>query len=419
MRINNRIIRNLPEWAWLHKVSAYSIKSGWPLILSEAVIGISGLATAYAFTHWSSQQSYGAYKYITTIFGILAVFSIPGVNTAVTQAVAAGVRGLLLTAIYYRISWSLFASVIAAIIGAWFYLHGQQNLVPAMLLGAAILPICYAPDTILSFLNGKLAYRSLATIKAISSFSAFLVVVIILLLSPEATMLLVSGSLLIPACVLLAAIFIALRTYPEERNTTPHPVPLKFGFQLTWRGLIGTIEGKLDLLIVGTFFSLEQLAIFSVGKIFRDVLARLWGLVATLLLPKLSSKTKITRSLTARLLVSLCGLFTIIVALAAISAPWLIPLVFSRTYSDSIFYAQSFAGLTAIGTIGAVLEAQFTAQRLIRPLLLTRIVTTISYAVGLVILVPLWGLPGIIGALYFRATSYSISCVILWIRNSR
>jgi O-antigen/teichoic acid export membrane protein len=98
------MINNLKEKAvralrWSQKYTktdmVYLAKGGGWLSIGQVVEKLSALGLAIAFANLIPQETYGTYKYIISLGGIIAIFTLSGLRTAVTQAVARGYEGSL------------------------------------------------------------------------------------------------------------------------------------------------------------------------------------------------------------------------------------------------------------------------------------------------------------------------------------
>lgn len=419
MKLTSQSARALVQWEWTKKAAIYTLTGGWPLGTAEAVAIAANLLVVYAFTNWSSPTTYGTYRYYMAIVGMLSIFSLPGVNTAITTTVAAGKRGVLIPSVWLRTRYALIASVITLAAGVYFAMLGQRDLAIAMIASSVILPFYMSLDTVFAFLLGKSAFKEMSIARAISTVITTLTIIALIRAYPNSSLCVITGSISVVSVMYGLSLYWAIRRYGEGSSIRDNTDVERYGKQLTWRGFIGIVETRLDLLIVGSFFSLEQLAVFSVGRLLKDMLAKIWRLFYSLLLPRLSERKTISPGLTLRLILSLVGLFSLIGGALIFIIPFLIPLLFTEAYQGSVFYAQAFAGLTIIGTVGAVLEAQFTSGQQITYLFLVRIVSALTYLAALLVCVPLFGIVGIIVALFFRALAYSSTSLWFWHRGNR
>jgi len=419
VKLDTHTLKNVFEWKWMRRATFFTISKGGLLGTSEMIMIAASLITTYAFTNWSSPKTYGTYKFFMAIIGTLSIFSLPGVNTAVTTAVASGKKGILVPLIWLRARYAIIASLIAIAVGIYYAFSNQRELSLALLICGIILPFYMSFDTLFAFLLGKSDFKEILIIRSICVIIPMVGVLTLIRVNPDSPSWIIIGYVSLTAILYGICTYWELKRFKEITIVADYAVVARYGKQLTLRGGIGILENRIDLLLVGSFFSLEQLAVFSVGRLAKDLLSKIQKVFTNLLLPKLSEREHISFALTARLLVILFGVFVLVVGILILSFPYVIPLVFTNTYHESILYAQAFAGLTVIGVIGGVLETQFTSKRLIKELYVIRIGTALAYTLALCLFIPLFGLFGILGAMYLRALTYSGICLILWLKEAR
>ena len=67
----------------------YFASGGFWTTLGQGINAILAFALTIAFANMIPKETYGIYRYILSIAGILNIFTLKGMNTAVVQAVAA------------------------------------------------------------------------------------------------------------------------------------------------------------------------------------------------------------------------------------------------------------------------------------------------------------------------------------------
>src|SRR5436190_679725 len=85
----------------------YLAKGGFWQAFGQASSSIFSLFLILTFANLVPKETYGLYRYILSLAGILGVFTLTGMNRSVTQAVASGYDGALKTAVTYQLKWSL------------------------------------------------------------------------------------------------------------------------------------------------------------------------------------------------------------------------------------------------------------------------------------------------------------------------
>ena len=148
-----RFLRKTQKYTGTDNV--YLFRDGFWLTSGQMVSMAIAFLSAVAFANLLSAETYGNYKYILSLLGILAVFSLDGIRAATIQAVARGLEGSFYTGFKTKLKWGLLGSL-AAIGAAIYYWSKGNNLLPIPLLIAAVsLPLMYASQISGAFLGGR------------------------------------------------------------------------------------------------------------------------------------------------------------------------------------------------------------------------------------------------------------------------
>src|SRR4051812_32611834 len=82
---------------------------------------------ALAYANLMPKEAYGNYKYILTIFGILSVTCLRGMDIAVTQAAARNHDGTVLKGLLDKMRWGLLGSFGAIACASYYYFYGGNT----------------------------------------------------------------------------------------------------------------------------------------------------------------------------------------------------------------------------------------------------------------------------------------------------
>jgi O-antigen/teichoic acid export membrane protein len=137
----------------------YLAKGGFWLTVGQIAATASGLVLVIGFANLVPKDVYGTYKLVLSLAGILAAFTLTGMGTAVTQAVARGADGVFWTAFWVELRWSALI-LLAALGGAIYYFaNGNRVIAISLLIVGACAPIIESTSLYGDFLNGKKDFR--------------------------------------------------------------------------------------------------------------------------------------------------------------------------------------------------------------------------------------------------------------------
>ena len=127
----------------------YLASGGFWLILSQVISSLSALALAVAFANLVSPETYGTYKYLLSLAGLMSLFSLPGINTALLRATAQGQESTIHAVTRSRILYACLGSMVALIGSIYYFANANTLLAVALLIIATTLPLF---DTFTSYL---------------------------------------------------------------------------------------------------------------------------------------------------------------------------------------------------------------------------------------------------------------------------
>src|SRR3990167_3844267 len=293
----------------------YLAKSGSWLSIGHVIAMVAGFLTSLAFANLFPKESFGNYKFILSVVGILGAFSLTGMSTAITQAVSRGFGGALRQGFRINLKWGT-----------------------GMLLGGLALSIYY-------YINDN----------SLLSFS-----------------------------FLLAGIV--------------SPITLSAGFyggHLSAMEVIGQITRHLDKILIFHYLGAAPLAIYAFAIAPVEQLQGGKKILSTLITPKVSGRPfeELQRS-TPRKALLLTAYALLLALVYTLSAPYLYKLFFPQ-YLDSVFYSQIYS-LTLLAVAGTIFNETLIAHKKTKELYVHRTIIPIVQIILFFILLPIFGLMGLI-----------------------
>lgn len=318
----------------------YLASGSFWISVAQVGSGLLSLAVLVAFANLLSQEAYGTYRYILSLAGLLNIFSLTGMNTAVTRAVARGEEGALRASVRYQLRWGLLMLLAFLALGGYFFLKDNQLFALSFLILGLFTPATLAFNTYGAYLEGKKEFRlaSISTVLSTALYSAGMGAT--LFLSGEMLWIVFAYALLTFLSTFLFYLYTLYRFRPPARASRES---LVYGRELTLIGLMDPVVSQIDKIVVAHFWGPAQLAVYSFAMAIpgRATIAvkNLVGLGS----PKFAIKTpqEINERFYTRVLQGMC-----FGALMTLGYVLLSPYVFAYMlpkYLDSILYSQILA----------------------------------------------------------------------------
>lgn len=318
----------------------YLLSGGSWLTLGQVGISLMAFLISIAFAHFVSKETYGTYRFLQSLFWTLSAFTLTGLPTALTQAIARGYegdyrRGFLLCAL-----WSMPMAVASIGLAAYYFFNNNATLGYGSLIIAALGPLLQSSLLFGVYLEGKQDFRRYAIYGLILNASPTVLTLLTMMFTDSALAFFVAYLIGNIVTGLLLGIYVYWLYRPNFR-TNPHLLSL--GAHFSAMNLLTTISQQIDKILVFHYLGAAQLAIYTFALAIPEQLKGVLSNVATLAFPKFSRRPihEIEANFWGRLL-------QYILMLGVISALYIVfaPLVFKLilpTYMDSVFYSQVFA----------------------------------------------------------------------------
>lgn len=357
----------------------------------QLVTSILSLVLLYFFANYLPKETYGTYRYILSLAGILSVFTLTGMNQAVTQAVANGKEGVLRTSVKYQLRWNVVQLVAFWTLGIYYFMNANHLFGASFFVLGLVLPIIAALNTYTAFLDGKKDFK-LNNIFSIGGTSIYVAgMIFAILFSGETIWLVVTYSI---ATFISSIIFYfsTLKIYTQPATASEDT--LKYGRSLTFLGFISPVASQIDKIVLTHFWGPAQLAIYSLAMVVPERATLFIKSLVGIGFPKFAVKTpeEINVVFYRRILQGMS--FGLFIALAyIIVAPYLFHYLLPQ-YLESIYYSQIMAISFIFAMPNRYISLLLVSQKLLRRMLTINIIQNIMRTIMYVIL-GIWG--GIFG----------------------
>jgi O-antigen/teichoic acid export membrane protein len=403
------LISLLEKWTELDVL--YFMKGGAWLFSTQFILIIAGLLLSITFARVTSKDMFGQFQFILAVLGTLSVFSLPGTNTAVMLGVAKGKDGSLFKGAWLKFRWSILGAVGLVIAALYFYLLKEprySDIWPALLVLAVFFPLLYSFDVGQIFFSAKKKFSTNCLFLLLIDAGSAVAAIIVLLLS---------GSLFwtVVAYVGVQAVFTLVAFWQASLNSknrnSDADMP-SYSFHLTVVNAIPQVRSYFDKLVVSYVLGFAATAVYSIASAMAEQLYAVSKSVGVIVFPKLAERRadvlgRAVKKRTGLLLL----FFAVIAGIASLLAPILIPLFFSEQYASAVPIAQILLLITIPRAAGFVIAKVFEVKKQQKKLYFVNLVYAGAEILLLTVLVPLYGLYGI---LFAKAASNIIYFVGAW-----
>ena len=404
-------IYNLLRWSQKYtKIDMLYLAKGWFwTVLSQTILTIATFFLSLVFANFLDPNTYGNYKYIISLTGLLAIFALPGLGTALSQATARGFEGTFYSGFKERLKFASIGSTLALILALYYSFKGNFNLALPLLISAFFLPLWQASGLYKALLGGRKLFKF--------QTEYFSLTTVIYALSMAITLLITKNLFWLVAIYFLSNTFSNFFFYLKTKkkfkpNKKEDKETIRYGKHLSLISIIGTIASQLDRILIFHYLGAAQVAIYSFAIALPEQIRGLLKNTQTLILPKFAPKPveEIKKGLPRKLVIFfLISLFTVFFYI--ILAPPIYKIFFPK-YPQSIKYSQVFA-LSILATPSTLIGTLFKAKAAKRKIYYVTLFSSFTRIILMFLLVLKFGLWGIVwGMVAARILTFLFS---LWL----
>lgn len=264
----------------------YFVKNGYWVALRHLFGLIGGILIYVVFTRWSTQEILGQYQLVLSIFAIVSLFSIPGLNTAITQSVSRGNDGDYVSAVKLSFFWSLVGVPILLLAGFYFYAFKESLLMGmALIVSSIFFPFFYAPNTWDSFFQGKGRFDVASKYGILQTLFNTIVATIVIFFSPNNVIFIVIAYL---ASYSVFNIIFYKKSLSFIENEKSDRETISYGWFLTRINFLNIISTHIDKFLVGMLIGVRELAVYTIISLVALKIRDFSKTFSILFLPKLS-----------------------------------------------------------------------------------------------------------------------------------
>ena len=302
-----------------------------------------------------SKEVFGSYNFILSIFILLSILSIPGLNTSVLRSVSKGFDGVFNQAVKLSFFWSLTGIPLFILIGSYFFFFEERIIGICFFCAAFIFPLYYSFNSWTSVLQGKKQFDVFAKYMIIQTVISTFAVIFALLLSNGNLIIIFVINLLMNA---FFNIIFYLKVLKLLDNNADDNLWKSSGYKLSILNFSSVVYDNLDKVMVGLYLGPLELALYVIAVSITIQLKTLSDMTLKIFYPTVFQieKKDLIKSF-KQLISKMTFFYSLLTIIAILLAPFLITILYSSKYSDSIVYSQLYMITLPLSMILVMLNA--------------------------------------------------------------
>lgn len=391
----------------------YLAKSGFWLSVNNGFQTLAKLVLVVAFANLLTPESYGTYRFVLSVMAIVTVFSLTGMPSAVTQAVARGYEGALKSGLRVYLKWSTLILLVSGAISAYYFYNDNTTLGLSILIAGAFSPFFETFKLYDNFLGGKKAFKE-SFILSVPRKLVPLISLLITLFLTDNPIILVTVFFASNTVVILWAYYKTIQWFSPNTETDPKTV--NFSKHLSFVNALVRVAANLDKVLIFHYLGTVELAIYSFAMAPQSQLSTLTSPLKTLAFPKLSQQSFETLQKTLpRKLALLSVPLIAIVGLYILAAPFLFSLLLPQ-YMDSVIYSQVLSLILLLMPL-AIIKQIYSAHLRKKEIYIIGPVSNVLQIISLFVLLPTMGIWGVVISLFVGRLSSGLLALFFFVRK--
>jgi O-antigen/teichoic acid export membrane protein len=255
---------------------------------SSVITSAVSFGLALAFANLISKDAYGTYKYAQTLFGVLCITCLRGMDSVVTQGAARGKDATVITGLWAKIRWSTLGSL-AALVGAAYYIYSENYPVAYTLLIAAVFVPMMEPFGIFNaVLVGKKDFKVSSLLGSAGQIAAAaaLFLSLLLLRNPTAIFATYCG---IWTLTRFLSLRYTLKKYPP--NGQSETDGFSYGLHSSIAAAAAVLISSIDSILVYHYLGAAELALYTFAMAPVSQVRGLLNTPTQLAIPKLAQRS--------------------------------------------------------------------------------------------------------------------------------
>ena len=379
----------------------------------QILTSLFSFGLALLFAKFVSKEAFGNYRYILSLAGLMATFSLTGLSTGIIQAVARGFSGTYIEAVRILLKWNSLIFVFS-LTGAIYYLaNGNMLLGYGLVIISILYPGIKVFESYESFLSGKKDFKKSSIYRGIVDICTILATAMCLFFTEDPIILVLAN--LLTQFILDAVFFRNIyKSIPDAEKNKVEPGIIKFSKHLSIQNVLSGLPGYVDKIIVFHFLGASALAIYTFSAALPLQIKGLMSNFSLMIMPKISERTakESVAMIPKRFFLSLTILVPIII-LYIIFAPLIFHILFP-TYSEAVPYTRWYVLVLLI--MGNLSGLVLVTQKATKYQYILTLFGGASQIILMLVLVQPFGLLGIIWAYLISKFTTAILSYILVIK---
>lgn len=369
----------------------YLASGAFWLTLGQIISTVSSLLLTIAFANLVPKEVYGSFKYILSLTNILAISALSGMGTSIIRSVANNKEADMIPMLKMKMKWATLGSFVGLVAAGYYYINENITLTLSCLIVSVFLPFMNSFGIYDGLLQGRKLFKISTKYRVITQIISSVTLIITLFATSNILFILIAY--FIPWTI-MRAFFLLVMLKKFKPNQKSDRNSISYGKHLSFMGILKTIAGEADKILVHHFIGAAELAIYSIASAPITQMKSTIMNVKSLALPKFSkSKTSDLKKYLPKKIMKAELIIVPVVLIYIFIAPFIFKFFFPQ-YLDSILISQIIS-LTIVFVPRTLLSSSLVAKKQTMALYKIRVMAPLMRLATYFIFVYFYGLIGL------------------------
>lgn len=368
----------------------YLAKSSFWLGLGRVLSTATSFFSSLAFANILLPETYGIYRYALTIFGFLTLFTLTGLDTAITTSTAHHEDQAIKPALKQKILYGFLGLLVGIGISVYYLIVGNQLLAGVVFITALSIPFMDPFYLFTSVLNGKKQFALSTKYNVILRVSTTIIIIATVFITQKIWW--IVGIFFFSTIVVRYLLWVMTTKYIEKTSESNEITTrtLRFGKHLSLINLISQGAVLVDKALIFHYSGGAALASYYLAQTPFKQVQSIFTSFNVLAIPKLSQAEigTLKKTLPGKVAKLYIIIIPIIIAYGLL-APWFFKVLYP-SYLDTVQLSTLFILLLLFFPI-SIFSNALTSHHQTKKIYTTTVSYAIIRTVLLLITVPLWG----------------------------
>lgn len=393
----------------------YLAKGGGWLSLGQLASSLAGFGLIVFTTNMLKPEVLGEYRFLLSIFLILGVFSLPGMQTAILESTPKGYLGNLQKGFKEMIRFGSIGFVISLFISAYYFYAGNISLALGMLVVAVAIPFFDSSALFNFHLKALKEFKKVTAYNLVTRLFMLTGVVIATIFFTDFAWIILLAFLLSQIIPSLYFHFKTKREYSQDAETDSQL--LTYAKHLTFMASFAFVATQFDKIMIWKFIGSEDLALFYVAYAIPLEIQRFLQIIPQLAFPKFS--TGDISQIKATLLGKIWKYALVILSVTFVYI-LLCPFIFKTLfplYEEAVLYSQVLAASIMVSAFFPI-HTFLASQKNIKGLYMISFLVPALRLISAFILIFTLGIWGIIISIFVEGFARAFLLVYFLLRHN-